>query len=71
MAKTKLFPGFAAITTTEFFYIGCSFKFIVRVGVERSIVNAPRITDHATLVTKKIINGLHIILFLRNVKLPT
>jgi hypothetical protein len=27
-------------------YIGCSFKFPVKVGVEKSIVNAPRITDH-------------------------
>jgi hypothetical protein len=25
--------------------IGCSFKFILKVGVEESIVNAPRITD--------------------------
>jgi hypothetical protein len=25
-------------------YIGCSFKFILKVGVEESIVNAPRIT---------------------------
>jgi hypothetical protein len=24
----------------------CSFKFILKVGVEESIVNAPRITDH-------------------------
>jgi hypothetical protein len=26
-------------------YIGCSFKFPVKVGVEKSIVNAPQITD--------------------------
>jgi hypothetical protein len=26
--------------------IGCSFNFILNVGVEESIVNAPRITDH-------------------------
>jgi hypothetical protein len=26
--------------------IGCSFKFILKVGVEESIVNAPWITDH-------------------------
>jgi hypothetical protein len=27
---------------------GCSFKFILKVGVEESIVNAPRITDHGS-----------------------
>jgi hypothetical protein len=26
-------------------YIGCSFKFLLKVGVEESIVYAPRITD--------------------------
>jgi hypothetical protein len=29
-------------------YIGCSF--ILKVGVEESIVNAPRITDHGSAV---------------------
>jgi hypothetical protein len=29
--------------------IGCSFKFILKVSVEESIVNAPRITDHSYL----------------------
>jgi hypothetical protein len=28
--------------------IGCSFKIILKVGVEDSIVNAPRITDHGS-----------------------
>jgi hypothetical protein len=31
-------------------YIGCSFKFLLKVGVEKSIVNAPRITDHGSTV---------------------
>jgi hypothetical protein len=30
--------------------IGCSFKFIHKLGVEESIVNAPRITDHGLAV---------------------
>jgi hypothetical protein len=31
--------------------IGCSFKFILKVeDVEKSIVNAPRITDHGSAV---------------------
>jgi hypothetical protein len=30
--------------------IGCSFKFILKVGVEESIVNTPRITDHESTV---------------------
>jgi hypothetical protein len=30
--------------------IGCSFKFILKVGVEESIVIAPRITDHRSAV---------------------
>jgi hypothetical protein len=30
--------------------IGCSFKFILKVGVEESIVNSPRITDHESTV---------------------
>jgi hypothetical protein len=30
--------------------IGCSFKFSVKVGVEESIVNALRITDHGSAV---------------------
>jgi hypothetical protein len=30
-------------------YIGCSFKFILQVGVEDSIVIAPRITNHERL----------------------
>jgi hypothetical protein len=29
-------------------YIGCSFKFILKVGIEESIANAPRITDQIT-----------------------
>jgi hypothetical protein len=33
-----------------FLYIGCSFKFILKAGVEESIVNAPRITDHGSTV---------------------
>jgi hypothetical protein len=28
--------------------IGCSFKFFLKVGVEESIVNAPRIMDHGS-----------------------
>jgi hypothetical protein len=28
--------------------IGCSFKFPIKVGVEESIVNALRITDHGS-----------------------
>jgi hypothetical protein len=31
-------------------YIGCSFKFILKVGVEESIVNAPQITDQRSAV---------------------
>jgi hypothetical protein len=31
-------------------YIGCSFKFILKVGVEEPIVNTPRITDHGSAV---------------------
>jgi hypothetical protein len=31
-------------------YIECSFKLPVKVGVEESIVNAPRITDHRAAV---------------------
>jgi hypothetical protein len=31
-------------------YTGFSFKFILKVGVEESIVNAPRITDHGSAV---------------------
>jgi hypothetical protein len=30
--------------------IGCSFKFMVKVGVEKSIVNALRIMDHGSAV---------------------
>jgi hypothetical protein len=30
--------------------IGCSFKFLLKVGVEESIVNAPRMTDHESAV---------------------
>jgi hypothetical protein len=29
--------------------IGCSFKFILKVGVEKSIVNALQITDHKSV----------------------
>jgi hypothetical protein len=29
-------------------YIECSFKFLLKVGVEESIVNALRITDHGS-----------------------
>jgi hypothetical protein len=31
-------------------YIGCSFKFILKVGVEELIVNTPRITNHGSAV---------------------
>jgi hypothetical protein len=31
-------------------YIGYSFKFILKVGVEESIVNAPQIMDHGAAV---------------------
>jgi hypothetical protein len=31
-------------------YIGCSFKIPAKVGVEESIVNASRITDHGSAV---------------------
>jgi hypothetical protein len=31
--------------------MGCSFKFLLKVGVDESIVNAPRITDHGSAVT--------------------
>jgi hypothetical protein len=37
-------------TQRYFDYIGCSFKFILKVGVEESIVNAPRITHHGSAV---------------------
>jgi hypothetical protein len=30
--------------------MGCSFKFILKVGVEESIVNAPGIADHGSAV---------------------
>jgi hypothetical protein len=30
--------------------IGCSFNFILKVGGEESIVNAPQITDHVSAV---------------------
>jgi hypothetical protein len=30
--------------------VGCSFKLILKVGVEESILNAPRITDHGSAV---------------------
>jgi hypothetical protein len=30
--------------------IGCSFKFTLKEGVEKSIVNAPRITNHGSAV---------------------
>jgi hypothetical protein len=32
------------------FYIGCSFKFILKVAIEESIVNAPQFTDHGLAV---------------------
>jgi hypothetical protein len=32
------------------YYIWCSFKFTLKLGVEESIVNAPRITDHGSAV---------------------
>jgi hypothetical protein len=35
--------------TFSFAYTGCSFKFILKIGVEESIVNAPRITDCSCL----------------------
>jgi hypothetical protein len=35
--------------TFSFTYTGCSFKFILKIGVEESIVNAPRITDCSCL----------------------
>jgi hypothetical protein len=31
-------------------FLECSFKFILKVGVEESIVNAPRVTDHGLAV---------------------
>jgi hypothetical protein len=31
-------------------HIGCSLKFILKVGVEESIVNVPRITDQGSAV---------------------
>jgi hypothetical protein len=30
--------------------IGCLFQFLFKVGIEKSIVNAPRITDHGSAV---------------------
>jgi hypothetical protein len=33
---------------TNLYCIGCSFKFIRKVGIEESIVNAPRITSHGS-----------------------
>jgi hypothetical protein len=32
----------------KFRYIGCSFKFLLKVGIEESIVKAPRITHHGS-----------------------
>jgi hypothetical protein len=32
------------IVEVHFDYIGCSFKFILKVGVEKSVVNASRIS---------------------------
>jgi hypothetical protein len=37
-----------AVFVTADKYIGCSFKFPVKVGVEESIVKALRITDHGS-----------------------
>jgi hypothetical protein len=34
----------------RFVCIGCSVKFILKVDVEESIVNAPRVTDHGSAV---------------------
>jgi hypothetical protein len=30
--------------------IGCSFKFLLKVGVEECIVNTPRIRDHGSAI---------------------
>jgi hypothetical protein len=37
-------------TTQSQYSIVCSFKYILKVGVEESIVNVPRITDHGPAV---------------------
>jgi hypothetical protein len=34
--------------------IGCSFKFILKVGVEESIVNAPLVSQQKTQTTEKL-----------------
>jgi hypothetical protein len=38
------FTAFAYLVFILFDYIGCSFKFLLKVGVEESIVNAPLVS---------------------------
>jgi hypothetical protein len=44
MERDKMVTSFLAKLDFATPYIGCSFKFLLKVGVEESIVNAPRIT---------------------------
>jgi hypothetical protein len=46
----KIFAFLLLSSIFTFQCIGCSFKFILKVGVEDSIVNAPRITDYRSAV---------------------
>jgi hypothetical protein len=48
--NTINFLNYAFILRRNVYCVGCSFKFPVKVGVEESIVNALRITDHGSAV---------------------
>jgi hypothetical protein len=46
----KIFAFLLLSSNFTFQCIGCSFKFSLKVGVEDSIVNVPRITDYRSAV---------------------
>jgi hypothetical protein len=46
----EFLPFESTLDEIEKYFIGCSFKFPVKVDVEESIVNALRITDHGSAV---------------------
>jgi hypothetical protein len=47
---TQLRISFERAISINIVYTGCSFKFLLKVRVEESIVNAPRVTDPGSAV---------------------
>jgi hypothetical protein len=44
--KSVIYLNIAILYYSLLNYIGCSFKFVLKVGVEESIVNAPLVSLH-------------------------